>query len=90
MTFHTSPSYNETFTGSISAGTMGATAAYLIPVTGGVLQSSVWSTTAYAIPYNNNQFRLALVTPSDIRSWNATHHPVSDDGTLQIEFEIWQ
>jgi hypothetical protein len=92
LIFNTGASYNPIYTGALWSPTVSAMAPYLIPISGGVIQSGSWSTISYVIPYSSSQFRLILTSSQDTSfgTWSSTRFPVSAEGTLQLEYEIWQ
>jgi hypothetical protein len=92
LTFNTGASYNPIYTGVLWFPTVSAMAPYLIPISGGIVQSGSWSTISYLIPYSSTQFRLILNNNQNVSfdSWSSTRFPVSNEGTLQLEYEIWQ
>jgi hypothetical protein len=90
--FNTSSGYNPIYTGSYWSPNVNSMAPYLIPVVGGIVQSGNWNNSIYVIPYDSNSFRLAITSNNlnSFLSWNNTFFPLSTEGTLQLEFEIWK
>lgn len=92
ITFNTTSGYNPTYTGVYWSPNVNSMAPYLIPVVGGIVQSGNWNNSIYVIPYDSNSFRLAITSNNlnSFLSWNNTFFPLSTEGTLQLEFEIWK
>jgi hypothetical protein len=92
ITFNTTSGYNPTYTGAYWSPNVNSIAPYLIPVVGGIVQSGNWNNSIYVIPYDSNSFRLAITNNNlnSFLSWNNTFFPLSTEGTLQLEFEIWK
>jgi hypothetical protein len=91
LAFNSTTGYNPVYTGSLWSPTIGAISPYLIPAEGGVIQSESWNSIAYVLPYDSNTFRLIMDnnTNNNLGAWASDWYPLSTEGTLQLEFEIW-
>ena len=91
ISFNTTSGYNPIYTGTLWSPNVNAMAPYLIPVSGGIVQSTNWSTQCYLIPYSSTTFRLAF-TNNNTNSFifnGSIWYPFSDEGLLNIEFEMF-
>ncbi len=91
ISFNTASGYNPTYTGVLWSPDVNAMAPYLISVSGGIIQSTSWSTQCFLMPYSSTTFRL-LLTNNNTNSFgfnSSTWYPFSDEGLLNIEFEIF-
>ena len=91
ISFNTTSGYNPIYTGALWSPNVNAMAPYLISVSGGIVQSTNWSTQCYLIPYSSTTFRLALtnnITNTFIFN-GSIWYPFSDEGLLNIEFEMF-
>ncbi len=92
ISFNTASGYNPIYTGTLWSPNVNAMAPYLIPVSGGIIQLTNWSSQCYLIPYSSTTFRLVFNNNSNASLFifnSPLWYPFSDEGLLNIEFEIF-
>jgi len=91
LSFNTNTGYNPVYTGILWSPSVSAMAPYIIPSSGGVIQAGTWNGTCYILPYDSTRFRVLVDNniTSSLGQWSSTWYPISTEGTLMLNFEIW-
>lgn len=91
LSFNTNTGYNPVYTGVLWSPNVSTMAPYIIPSSGGVIQAGSWNGICYILPYDSTRFRVLVDnnSTSSLGQWSNSWYPISTDGTLMLDFEIW-